>query len=173
MDAYKICVKPMSTKDIRTIALNLRRMIGVKNNKKFPILYFIEWFVGNPDNDFSYEIEDVENMTGMYGLTDTNKNVMKIRLDVYEGAVKENPRDIFTLCHELGHYLLHQPEEVEFARGEMDIPAYRNPEWQANMFAAELLAPYEQAKSMSIEQIANTYGMSMQAATIRYKQCRK
>ena len=91
---------------------------------------------------------------------------MRIRSDVYEGAVKGNPRDRFTLCHELGHYLLHQPGCVSYARGK--VPAYQDPEWQANTFAAELMAPRDLVANMSIERIMKECGMSKQAATIQY-----
>ena len=93
---------------------------------------------------------------------------MRIRSDVYEGAVKGRPRDRFTLCHELGHYILHQPEFMSYARG--DIPRYRQPEWQANTFAGELMAPYDLVKDMSIEEIMKKCGMSRQAATIQYNE---
>ncbi len=91
---------------------------------------------------------------------------MQIREDVYNGTVEGNPRDRFTLCHELGHYFLHQPEFISYARGE--IPKYCQPEWQANTFAAELMAPYHLTKSMSAEEIAKKCGMSKSAADIQY-----
>ena len=110
-------------------------------------------------------------MEDMYGNTNTGTNVMKIRRDVYERAIKGVPRDRFTLCHELGHYLLHQPEFISYARG--DVPRYRDPEWQANTFAGELMAPYGLVKNFSIEDIMGKCGMSRQAATIQYYEYRK
>ena len=105
-------------------------------------------------------------MQDTYGTTNTGKNVMLIRSDVYDKAVLGSARDRFTLCHELGHYLLHQPESISYARGT--VPAYRNPEWQANTFAAELMAPANMVKNMSIEEIMEECGMSRQAAAIQY-----
>ena len=172
MEGSKICVKPLSIKNIRKITKMLREVLNIEDDERFPIVHFIEWVLGDPDSDFDYEITEVEEMQDIYGLTDTNRNVMKIRGDVYKGAIEGNPRDVFTLCHELGHYLLHKPEAVEFARVSENIPAFRNPEWQANTFAAELLAPYDRAKNMSAKEIAEQYGMSAQAAQIRCKQCR-
>lgn len=43
-----------------------------------------------------------------------------------------------------------------------------NPEWQANTFAAELMAPFSLIKDMSIEEIMEKCGISRQAATIQY-----
>lgn len=157
-------------KNIRKIAMELRRMTGFDKEPYFPIVHFIEWIMANPENGMELEILTKEEMQDTYGTTNTGSNKMRIREDVYEGAVRGNPRDRFTLCHELGHYFLHQPENISYARG--DIPAYRNPEWQANVFAAELLAPYELVKNMSTNEIAEKCGMSHQAAHIKYKECR-
>lgn len=106
-------------------------------------------------------------MPQAYGVTNPGTETMKIREDVYVGAIKGNPRDRFTLCHELGHYLIHLPERVTFARGV--VPAYMDPEWQANAFAGELMAPYDLVKNMSVEEISEKCGMSMTAASIQYR----
>ena len=92
---------------------------------------------------------------------------MRIREKVYNGAVKGNARDRFTLCHEFGHWLLHQPESVSFARG--DIPKYCDPEWQANVFAAELMIPYHKTRDMAVEKITVECGVSHSCAEIQKK----
>ena len=124
------------------------------------------WILANPDNGIDLEIVDPEEMQDTYGTTNTGNNIMRIRSDVYEGAIMGDPRHRFTLCHEVGHYFLHQPDSVSFARG--NIPRYREPEWQANTFAAELMAPYDLVKDMDVEEIMEKCGMSRQAATIQY-----
>lgn len=162
----------LSRKKIREFVKYVRKECGLENVTYFPIIEFIEWVLGDPDNsDFNYEIVEPSEMEDMYGNTNTGTNVMKIRRDVYEGAARGNPRDRFTLCHELGHYLLHRPELMSYARGE--VPRYKDPEWQANTFAGELMAPYELVKNMSVEQIMENCGMSRQAASIQYRECRK
>ena len=57
---------------------------------------------------------------------------------------------------------------MSYARG--DVPRYCNPEWQANTFAGELMAPYDLVKDMSPDEIARTCGMSKQAAEIQFKE---
>lgn len=161
-----IAADGLSRKRIGNITNNLRDMVGLSNTPYFPIVKFIEFVMGDPDNDFDYEIVEDDEMEDMYGSMNTISNVMRIREDVYNRAVQGNPRDRFTLCHELGHYLLHQPERISYARGE--VPAYMNPEWQANTFAAELMAPFSLIKDMSIEEIMEKCGISRQAATIQY-----
>ena len=161
----KVSVQPLSLKAIRKIARSFRTMFGLEDNLYFPIVQFIEWCL--PELGMDYEIVPVCEMKNAYGVTHTGKNVMRIREDTYIGAISGNPRDRFTLCHELGHFLLHTPERVSFARGEE--PAYMDSEWQANTFAAELMAPYELIRGMSVEEIMRECGMSFTAASIQYK----
>lgn len=166
-----VSAEPLSRNKIRAITRELRTLLGLEKETFFPIVHFIEWVIANPDMGMEFEILTKDEMHDTYGTTNTGSNIMRVREDVYEGAIKGNPRDRFTLCHELGHYLLHQPENISYARGS--IPIYMTPEWQANTFAAELMAPYELVKSMSIEEIMEKCGMSKQAATIQYWECRK
>lgn len=166
-----VAAEGMSRTRIRKITEELRELIGCSEKPYFPIVEFIEWVLGDPGNEFDYEIVSPSEMQDMYGSMNTGANVMRIREDVYEGAIQGTPRDRFTLCHELGHYLLHQPERVSYARGE--VPAYQNPEWQANTFAAELMAPYHLIKDMTVEEIMENCGMSRQAANIQYNMCRR
>lgn len=157
----------LSRENIRKLTMNLRKMCGMQDTLYFPIVQFIEWILADPDNDFDYEIVPEREMEDTYGTTNTASNIMRIREDVYEGAVRGVPRDRFTLCHELGHFLLHQPKYVSYARG--NVPAYCQPEWQANTFAAELMAPYHLVQNMSAEEISSKCGMSKKAASIQYK----
>lgn len=163
-----VVAKPRSRNDIRKMTNKLREVVGCEQSPYFPIVEFIEWILGNPDGGIDYEIVDPEDMEDTYGTTNTGMNIMRIRSDVYEGAIQGNPRDRFTLCHEVGHWFLHQPDSISFARG--NVPRYRDPEWQANTFAAELMAPYELVKDMTISEIMEKCGMSMQAATIQYNE---
>lgn len=158
-------VAPMSRRDIQILAKEFRKMFGLEKELWFPIVEFIEWVLGR----FGLELEivSVADMPHAYGITNPGADSMKIREDVYEGAVNRNPRDRFTLCHELGHYLMHIPERVTFARGI--VPAYMNPEWQANTFAGEIMAPYELVKDLTAEEIAEKCGMSITAASIQFR----
>ncbi len=166
-----VVAEPMSRKEIRDFTCAIREEMGLKEALYFPIVEFVEWVLANPENGMAFEILTKEEMHDTYGTTNTGQNIMRIREDVYERAVNGNPRDRFTLCHELGHYLLHQPEYISYARG--NVPAFMNPEWQANTFAAELMAPYHLVKDLSPDEIAKKCGMSWQAANIQYNECRK
>lgn len=165
-----VAAEPLSRAKIRTITWKIREMAGFDHMLYFPIVHFIEWVLANPENKMGLEFEIVEpnELGNTYGTTNTARNKMIIRSDVYDRAVNGNARDRFTLCHELGHYLLHQPEAISLARGK--VPVYRDPEWQANTFAAELMAPARLIKGSSIDQIMSECGMSRQAASIQYNE---
>lgn len=160
-----VVASPMSRKGIRDFVYEFRCLFGLEDTPYFPIVHFIEWFL--PELGMNYEVLTVDEMDDTYGLTNTEENILYIREDVYLGAIDGKPRDRFTLCHELGHLLLHTRDRISFPRGE--VPAYKDPEWQANTFAGELMAPYHLTKNMDVDEIMTKCGMSRQASSIQYK----
>ena len=157
----------MSRNKIAEIAQIVLSAVELDDTLYFPVVHFIEIMAAEDSIDFNYELVEVNELAGTYATTNTSENVMYIREDVYKRAVKGNPRDRFTLCHEIGHYFLHRPETISNARGE--VPRYCDPEWQANAFAGELMAPRNLIKGMTSKEIAEECGMSMTAADIQYK----
>lgn len=99
-----VAADPMSRARIRKMVKKLREIVGCEDREYFPIVQFIEWILANPDNGIDLEIVDPEEMQDTYGTTNTGNNIMRIRSDVYEGAIMGDPRHRFTLCHEVGHY---------------------------------------------------------------------
>lgn len=163
----QISAIPRSRENIRKITKWVRKQLNMEKTLNFPIVEIIELLASDEKEVFDYEIVDEREMTDTYGTTNTVSNIMRIRENVYEGAINGNPRDRFTLCHEFGHWLLHQPECVSFARG--NIPKYCDPEWQANTFAAELMVPYYLVEGMSVEEIVEQCGVSYTCAEIQKK----
>ena len=107
-------------------------------------------------------------MKGRYAEALPQRNLMRIREDVYINASNDIGRDRFTLAHEVGHFILHGEGRVALARtNEENIPAYRKPEWQANTFAGELLIPAHLIKGKSEDNIAEICKVSLQAARIQ------
>ena len=95
----------MSRSNIRRLAKEFRKIFDLEKVLYFPIVPFIEWVLGQLGLEL--EIVSISDMPRAYGVTNPGTETMKIRQDVYEGAINGNPRDRFTLCHELGHYLMH------------------------------------------------------------------
>lgn len=158
----------MSRDKIAKIAAIIRKNLGIEKQLYFPIIEVIELLAAEC-NDFNFEIVECDELQDTYATTNTHDNIIHIRQDVYDRAVKGNPRDRFTLCHELGHFFLHRPGTISNARGS--VPKYCEPEWQANAFAGELMAPRNLIQHMDIDSIARECGMSHQAAIIQYNRC--
>lgn len=163
--------KPTSKRNLRNEAKKLRDIFEVGLDKPFPILRFLELTLPTLDSSYVFEVVEVKEMPDKYGETLPDKGIIRIRQDVYNGADQGNPRDLFTLAHELAHYLLHQKRDLSLARTSYtgEVPLYCSPEWQANTFAAELLCPSEMARKLTINQIRKIYKVSTQVAEIQSK----
>lgn len=168
-------VPPASKRDIKRLALTIRKKFGLEHIALFPVVEMIEVVLPMVDPRFNFEIvEDHE-----CGLDAANynptQNLMRIRRSVYDGAYDNNGRDRFTLAHELGHYFMHRDVDLALSRinDRRSVPAYCNSEWQANAFASALLMPDHIIKDMRPDQIAKICGTSLSAAEIAYKQKKK
>jgi len=94
--------------------------------------------------------------------------------------IREHGRKLFTLAHEIGHYLLPDQQEQAGPCGRNDIEQWSErmpvPELQANRFAAEILMPEAKlgdAVSQEpdydlVEGIAEKSGTTLTAAMYRY-----
>ncbi len=166
-----VIAKPLSRRAVRQIALELREIFDYTNTPYFPIVRFVELILPSIIPEFTFIVEPIETMGDCLGLTFPEENCMKIREDVYINAINGNGRDRFTIAHELGHYILHKSQNVSLARTvNKKIEPFRDPEWQANTFAAEFLIPQNLiAESDNVFDISKTFGVSHQAAEIRLK----
>jgi len=165
--------KPISRKELSSLARDLRKMLGFENRMYFPILHFIE-LLPKLDKNFDLEIVGISELPeGTEALTYPDESKMLIREDVYLDAEAGRGRARFTLAHEMLHYLFHSEQNISFARSKMDVPKYMDPEWQADEFAAELLAPGYLIKDMSVEEVSNKFGISYQCASIQLRKHKK
>lgn len=92
---------------------------------------------------------------------------IRIREDVYEGAVRGNGQDRMTITREIAHYVLLIVCGVKFARsfGDTPVVAYKDPEWQAKALAGEIMCPADIIKHMTVEQITHVYDDIILSAT--------
>lgn len=163
----KIMAPAHSRNEIAELAYTIRKSCGLENKLHFPVMHFLETVLPSIDDNFGYEIVEDRSLPGTYAEYDPVENCIRIRQSVYDQACKGNPHHRFTIAHEIGHYFLHG-RAVAFARcsDSTYIPAYKDPEWQANSFAAALLMPTYLIENMSAEQVAAACGTSLQSATI-------
>ena len=103
----------------------------------------------------------------------------------YRRLEERHPRAAYFLAHELGHCLLHTDQlirlaqlptnqQAAFHRGWEGHKIYEDTEWQANAFASTLLMPAggiavleRDCAQITIEVIANQFGVSQEAASYR------
>lgn len=92
----------------------------------------------------------------------------------YNKLHQGDPRALFTLAHELGHFRLQH--QFTFHRDEgQPHKAYEDSEWQADWFAGEFLMPLETIllhRLFEPEDVAEFFDVSYAAATIRLTKLR-
>lgn len=162
---------PLSRKKIRSFVEKIRKVMGLNSRDYFDVVQFLEFYLHEIFPDFHIEVVPVTRMPNQYALTYPKTKCIQIREDVYDGAIEGNARDRFTLAHEIGHLWLHRPGNIALARNSntIDIPAYMDPEWQANTFAGELLVPPDGTIGMDMDKIVENFGVSYQVAQIQSK----
>lgn len=167
MKTYKIA-KARSIKEIQDAAQVFRKLMGCGELDSCKILDFIEFTLPRWHENFVLTIVPMNSMIFKEGETWPTVSQMCIREDVYNSALEGCPRSYFTLAHELGHLFLHGGENVSFCRSdyEIDVPAFQNAEWQANLFAAELLAPSASILKyrLTVDEIQKCFNVSRECA---------
>lgn len=164
--------------EIRQYTRYVRHKLNIKNYY-VDIVKIVEdmfpKFIPNYNFRIVNDEDDDVDMKGILAYVEANngKITMYVRENIYDEALQDNGRARFTLAHEAGHVLMHCDQSVILRRidihGQMHSPIEyeRNPEWQANQFAAELLAPLNLTKGLSVKQIMDTFKVSHECATIR------
>jgi len=167
-----IIAEAISRTQLRELTKVLRKYSGYKDELHFPIVKFVEHKMPKLFSGFSFEVKPKNYFpANIHAETDIKKRVIRVREDIYLGAINGIGRDRMTIAHEIGHYILLVVKGQKFYRSFKitEIEAYRDPEWQAKAFAAELLCPYHLIKGMAAYQIALACGVSEQAASYQYK----
>jgi Zn-dependent peptidase ImmA (M78 family) len=172
MGSQSFIAQPTSRKNIRTITNFLRDNFGLTNEKYFPIVQLLEFGLHLLDKKFNFEVESEKVMGSRHGVTYPEQSLIVIREDVYLNACDGIGRDRFTIAHEVGHFIMHLPRNIALARTDRKelIPTYSDPEWQANTFAGELLAPPHVINGLSVHEIMKYCGVSDKVANIQISQ---
>lgn len=172
MSSFK--ASPMSRQKIREITKKLRELFKIDNSVEFPIVKNMEYlFSGLDENDYTLLVCEKNEMGDNYAVTIPSEKIIKIREDVYKKACEGNPRHLFTMSHEFGHVVFHSNTTIALARGDEQVKPFEDPEWQANTFAAELMAPADVICGMTVEEIMNRYQCSYEVANIQLQQSKK
>ena len=142
-------VPPRNRESIRRDTYLLRKKLNLSQTPYFPIVRFIEHVLPLSDPSFSFEIAEDEELRGVHAEYVPHSNTIRVKARS-------------TLAHELGHYYYHDEKNVRYAKLDFGqkIPPDYDPERQANIFAAELLAPIHLLKGMTEKQISREFGVS-------------
>ena len=167
--------EPLSRKRIRAFTKYIRDLCGLQKILYFPVVEFLENMLPELVEDFNFEILEFSEMGDKEGETIPSCNSINIREDVYEKAVNGDGRARFTILHEIGHLLLHDNDRVALCRtsDRSSVRTFENPEWQADVFAGELLMCKDLIKDMSVAEIEIYCGASHAAAECQYNQIRR
>ncbi len=122
------------------------------------------------------ESADIKSFEGALFANDTRSKWMLL----YNQTLKSPGRIRFTQAHELGHYLLHRQDRIDFRCATQDMVSLTEQEAsmeaQANAFAATLLMPLDDFRQSTqdganfdvLADCADRYGVSLTAAALRW-----
>lgn len=167
-------VPPLSDAQIAQIAGSIRHDMKIHVDG-FPLVEFLELAMPRIFQGFALEVGTREEMGLNHGLTIPSEKVIRLREDVYDGLTRGVGRDRFTAAHELGHYIMHRGVPIVFHRAEHgELKTYKDSEWQANTFAGHLLMPRKELLTcQSLEEVAQRFGVSLQAASVQNRKATK
>lgn len=154
---------PLSRREIVEEARKFRTALGLETCKALPMVGILEHAMPLLFEGFNYIIVPESEMQGREAETYPLSNEIAIREDTYCRLCHDDPHARFTIGHEIGHYVLHTPEKISLAfEDEAARPPrpFESPEWQANVFAGELLAPARMVVGMTVEAIINQFKVS-------------
>ena len=165
---------PLSNAAIRNYAWHVREAFGLTQTARVDVEAIIDFALPRALADFEYEVMEEGRMGSNHGLAIPDRKAMIIRADVHEGACEGRGRDRFTVIHEVGHVLLHTSDRLMLRRGTGPIKTYCDPEWQADAFAGEFLAPRRLAPpGASAQELASNFGISLDAANTMIRKWRR
>lgn len=158
---------PRKRAELHKYAHTIREQLHLKKKQPFPVMYFLEIVLVKLYPDFNFEIEEPGVLgDNIYAFYDVAECTIHIDQNVYNRACNNVSRDLFTIAHEISHVLLLNKGNILAARSRK-YEAFRDPEWQANELAAELLAPHDALKNLTVEEAAQNYHISKKTAQIQ------
>ena len=173
-DLIKI-VSSRNRKRLRKEAYILRMRFGLDKVKKFPVMEFLELAMPQIDEEFMLVPVEDDELKGRAAETIPTEHVIRVKQSVYDVACQGSYWARTVMAHELGHYMLHGEETVAYAHaapGER-IPDEINAERQADIFAAELLAPVHLVDETSDYLVSKHFGITLGMARSQMNQLRR
>lgn len=162
---------PLSRKDIREKAELLRTLFVPADVAFCPIHRIVERDLYDVFDDYRLEVMNDSDLPGREAEFVIGTHTIRVRQSVLEKAATNDGRARYTLAHELGHLFLHHGNSISLCSGlQESVNTCSDPEWQAERFAADFLAPLKLIWEWAPEYIANVCGISLAAAKVRCSQ---
>jgi len=163
-------VPPVSWAYLHQTTSQLRKAFGLENERRFPVLEFIENVLCAQMEMVDFQVWSKEEMKSAEGYTCPKGTFLALREDVYLSACAGEGRARFTAAHELGHFVLHSNRPLARVPDRSVVKPYMLAEPQAHRFAAELLMPREHMQPTdTVPVVMARHGVSSEAAAIRIK----
>ena len=163
------CVTPRKEKEIRAAAEQFRKLLCDNDDIKYlDITRLLEFKMPELFPGFRYEIVEPDELPGREAEMNPYEYCIRIQEPVYVKAMNGDGHCRFTIAHEIGHFIMHRNQTLAFGRKAENgnIPTYMNSEWQADVFARNLLAPFSLAHKMIPQAIESVFGVSRSVADI-------
>lgn len=163
------CVAPRKEAEIRIVAEQMRKILSDHPDFKYlDIVRVLEFRMPEAFPGFRYEIVDSCEMPDREAEMNPSEFCIRIQEPIYIKAMKGDGHCRFTLAHELGHFFMHRTQPLAFGHRAINgnIPPYMNSEWQADIFARNLLAPFSMTRGLCAQEIETLFGVSRNVAHI-------
>lgn len=162
------CVAPRSEVEIRNVAEQVRKISTHADIKLFNVIEFLECKMPQMYEGFRYEIVEPKELPDREAEMNPSEFCIRIQEPIYLKAMEHDGRSRFTIAHELGHFFLHRHQSLAFGRRSEngDISPCRHSEWQADVFARNLLAPWSMTRNMTAKAIEVLFEVSHEVAAI-------
>ena len=166
-----ITAEPIDRNKIRKDAYMIREKLGLKNQPFFPIMKHLELVLFEIDPLFYVQVVEEHELKGRFAEALPNDHLIRVKRSVYDAACADHPWARIIMAHELAHYMYHPLENMAYAKADRSeqVPVNFNPEYQADMFAAELLMPLNLIKNMRLDQVMRQCAVTKKAAANQLK----
>ncbi|WP_441279828.1 ImmA/IrrE family metallo-endopeptidase [Bradyrhizobium sp. 63_E2_N1_3] len=161
---------PRSGDNIEDLADAVRQAFGLLDVPYFPVVPFVELGIQHLNPGIMFDVVEGDLLGARMGAVNPLTGQFMVREDIYDAAVQGQPRHRFTVAHEAGHAMMHVGTLNRMPASVGKVPAFRDPEWQANRFAAALLMPRHLVRQCtSVAEIMQRFGVSRECAEFRIK----
>ena len=159
-------VSPVSRAELRAEARKIRKWLKIEDVDYLPVPRLLEVLQALLD-DFEFFIcEKPDLPQNTFASYVPSVHCVVIKEAFYDMACRGDGFARSTIVHEISHHILHRNQLGCLAR-KTDVPhkPYEDSEWQANVFACELLIPhYRLHDGMTVDDVVERFGVTPAAA---------